>query len=92
MTQILIYLIALLQIADIVSTYLCITSGKGQEANPILKRLFDAIGLMPGLLLAKGVFVALLLVYGPQFPVWLLGGCAAGYLFVVISNFAVWKK
>lgn len=76
MVQILIYIIAALQVGDIVTTYMCITSGRGAEANPVLKHLFDAIGLVPGLLLVKGLFVAGLLVYGPGFPVELLGICA----------------
>ncbi|OGB26186.1 MAG: hypothetical protein A3I66_00605 [Burkholderiales bacterium RIFCSPLOWO2_02_FULL_57_36] len=86
MVQILIYIIAALQVGDIVTTYMCITSGKGAEANPVLRRLFDAIGLVPGMVLVKGAFIAGLLVYGPGFPVELLGLCAAAYAWVVVSN------
>lgn len=91
MTTYLLTLIVILQLADIVSTYLCITRGKGVEANGILARLFAKIGLLPGLLI-KGVFVALLWPAAPYAPVEILYGVITLYAWVCFNNLRVLCK
>lgn len=46
-----------LAIADAVTTYLGITSGIAEEANPVAAWCFDKIGLIPGLILTSAMFV-----------------------------------
>lgn len=46
-----------LAIADAVTTYLGITSGVAEEANPAAAWTFDKVGLVPGLILTSVMFV-----------------------------------
>jgi hypothetical protein len=85
----LLYIIAALQVLDILTTYLCLTSGKGFEANKLLAKLFDKMGLLPGLLLVKGAFIALLWITAPLAPVEVLYVITAGYTWVVYNNLKV---
>jgi hypothetical protein len=88
MIYILIFIIAL-QLADIVTTYLCLTRGKGTEGNGLLARLFARFGILPTLIVVKGAFIALLLWAAPQVPVAALGLVAAFYGWVVLNNVKV---
>lgn len=45
--------LVLLQIADVCTTWHIIHAGIGREANRLLARLIDDIGLLPGLVLPK---------------------------------------
>jgi len=92
MTTYLLYIIIALQVADIVTTYLAITNGKGIESNGILAPLFKASGLIPGLLIVKGGFVALLWWAAPLVPVDLLYALAAFYAWVIFNNVQVLSK
>ena len=89
--QILLILVITLQLADILSTYLVISKGVGQEANPVLIPLFKALGALPALLLVKGAVIAALLYLRADLPVELLGLIAAGYAWVVWHNFGILK-
>ena len=86
------YAVIALQVLDILTTYLCLTSGKGYEANKLLAKVFDKIGLLPGLLLTKGAFVAFLFYAEPQLPVEVLYLIAAGYVWVVAGNLKVLNR
>ncbi len=58
MTILLIIFIAL-QIGDGVSTWLALRSGKGREANPVIRWLMGLIGVAPSLVLFKALAIAL---------------------------------
>ena len=88
----LLYIIAALQVLDILTTYLCLTSGKGFEANKLLAKLFDKIGLMPGLLLVKGAFIALLWITAPLILIEVLYAITVLYVWVVYNNFKVFTR
>lgn len=104
MTTYLLTFIVALQLADIVTTYLALTRGKGVEANGILARLMARFGLLPTLLVVKGLFVSGLVwatlhlpivAFGlavPWLPAALLGVVAAGYLAIVVNNVRVLRK
>ena len=90
--NILIAAIIVLQLADIVTTYLAISSGKGVEANGILAPIFKRLGLVPALLITKGAFIALLIWGAPQIPVGLLVLMTAFYCWVIFNNIKVLQK
>ena len=50
--------LTLLQAFDFYSTYTILTRPGGSEDNPVMAKLFAAVGMVPGLLLAKGGSVA----------------------------------
>lgn len=85
----LLYAIIGLQALDIISTYLCLTKGKGVEANPFLARVFHKIGLLPGLLLTKGAFIGLLIYVYPMVYVEALYAVAALYVWIAFNNFKI---
>jgi hypothetical protein len=81
-------LAVLLQIGDGLTTYLAINKGN-VEANKILKTLFDQIGLIPGLILAKGFTVGICVVaylFAGVYAPYVLGLIVAGYSWVVWNN------
>jgi hypothetical protein len=55
------YLLIVLQLADIATTHYALKSGLGTEGNPFLRRLFDRFGHEKVLLAIKGAFIAWLL-------------------------------
>ena len=83
------YVVIVLQLLDILTTYLCLTKGNGYEANKLLAKLFDKVGLLPGLFLVKGAFIVLLWVTAPLVPIELLYVISAGYVWVVYNNLKV---
>jgi len=80
------YILIALQVADIVTTLLCLRTGRAKEANPVLARLFAAVGAVPGLLLVKGGFVAFLWWAAPSLPVQVVYLLMALYIWVLINN------
>lgn len=50
-------LIILLQISDLITTMMALQKKGLKEANPLIQKLIDKLGLIEGLLLAKGVGV-----------------------------------
>lgn len=90
MVNLLIFFIVLLQALDLWTTYK-ILKGGGRELNPFLNKLFSAIGVLPGLILAKSVFVLLVFIYGNTVPYVVLILILVGYTVVVTNNFKVLK-
>lgn len=91
-TTYLLYAVIALQLADIVTTYKINTRPGGRELNPVLAALFRAVGLLPGLLIIKGVFVGLLLWTAPVLNTAVMGLICAGYCWVVWHNVQVLRK
>jgi hypothetical protein len=50
--------LTLLQAFDFYSTYVILNRPGGSEDNPVMAKLFAAVGMVPGLVLAKGGSVA----------------------------------
>ena len=90
--------LTLLQAADFYTTYTALKSGKGQEANPFAKKLMDAIGIIPALLVLKVGLAAL--AWGMHFNGLLetraaetaVSGLVVLYLVIVTHNFYVIGK
>jgi len=91
----LILILLILQLGDAYTTYVAITSGKGQEANPVFKRLIDAIGLVPAIAFFKlglsGLAIAMyfngLLV--DDAALYGVGALVIFYFFIVTQNVSV---
>lgn len=85
------YLLIALQVADIVTTIIALR-GKATESNPVLKKLMDAIGVVPALLLMKGVAIAFFLYVQNAVPVGILWVLCAFYIWVIVNNVKVIRK
>lgn len=83
-------LMIVLQIADAWTTYDALRAG-GYEANPIMRTLFERIGLREGLWVAKLLFLAYLIFWPITDPLqqWLAIGL---YVVVAINNFRTLRK
>lgn len=80
------YILIALQALDVLSTVVALRNPKLHEANWLLKPIMDKLGVLPALLLVKGVFIALLALYWREIQVELLYALAALYVYVVFSN------
>lgn len=60
--------LTLLQVFDFYSTYTILKRPGGYEDNPAMAKLFAAVGLVPGLIIAKGSVTAIV------WAVWYTGG------------------
>lgn len=84
--------VIVLQLADIVTTYVGLKSRKAIESNGFLARLMARVGVLPALMIIKGVFIGWLLYFSPLLPVWALGVICAGYCVVIFNNVLVLQK
>jgi polyferredoxin len=83
------YTVIALQVVDIVSTYWCLTSGKGIEGNKFLVKLFEKTGLLTGLILIKSLLVVWLVLVYPWLPIEVLYILIVGYLWVGYNNIMI---
>ncbi len=81
----LVFAVVALQIGDFVTTALILRSG-GTELNPVTARIYNTLGIIPGLCLVKGVVIALFVYYGESFPLPVLAAIVAMYAYVVVHN------
>jgi hypothetical protein len=89
MNEMLLGLAVALQIGDGVTTFLALQKLGVREWNRILRWLFDRLGVVRGLMLAKSFGVAVCLVayaYAGPFAVYTLGFIVTLYAVVVINN------
>ena len=86
MNFILLCLIVVQQVLDLLSTEYALRKGLAAEGNPVLRRLMDSLGIIPTLLLTKGLTVGL------AYYLWAIGSTfwlsilAIGYSVVVLNN------
>lgn len=80
------YALIALQALDLLTTWLALRHPRAREVNSVLARLFAAVGVLPGLLLTKAAFVALLVWAAPLAPAAVLYGLLALYLWVIYRN------
>jgi hypothetical protein len=82
-----------LQCGDFYTTYTILKTGKGYEANPILRWIFDKIGYVTGLVIFKCLAIAVG-VYAAQFwnGYYVLIPAVALYTWVVYNNYKVLTK
>jgi hypothetical protein len=78
-----------LQILDYVSTIKALESGKGVEANPLVKWFMDKMGVRQGLAVLKGVGIAVAFyLYSIQSVIG-LAVLLVFYGYIVINNFRI---
>jgi hypothetical protein len=92
MTTYLLIAIIILQLADIITTYRINSRPGGQELNPVLAALFRKVGLLPGLVLIKSLFVSFLWWTTPFLHASLLTLICGMYCWVVWHNLQVLRK
>ncbi len=85
MTEYLIYAVLALQVLDVASTLWAFRNG-ATEANPVMRKLIETLGTVPGLLLPKVVFAAAVWYFRPLFAEWALWLVCVGYVAVVANN------
>ena len=79
-------LLAILQLADILTTMRFLRAGV-PEANPVLRQLFEEVGPVRTLVFIKMVFLYLAYVtIGEPFWDWIMGGFCVVYSWVVVHN------
>jgi hypothetical protein len=77
-----------LQAMDVISTAIAL-SGPAHEANPLLAKVMQKIGVLPTLIVIKGGFIGFLWYYQTALPdaaLWLM---CAGYVWVIYNNVQV---
>lgn len=79
-------LFALLQLADAATTYVIVVKLKGVELNPVLRKVFDLIGVVPGLILFKSGMIYFFWHFREQIPVWLWLAVTVLYAWVINHN------
>lgn len=97
-TDTLVIAVIVLQVLDGWTTYEAIRTRNGREANPIVRKVIERMGLYPGLLLVKGVVIVGMVV-ARQYGVWEADGATfvlallvALYVFVVTKNWRIMKS
>lgn len=86
-----VFIFILLNILDLITTYLVISSGKGTEANKLAKWVLDKAGWI-GMSALKGVVIVGALVLGPSAPPSILTALSIMYAVVVINNYRIYRK
>jgi hypothetical protein len=86
--SLLLYAVLALQALDVASTVWAFRRGAA-EANPIMRGLINALGLWPGLLLPKLLFVALVWDFQAHIQAWGLVLVCLVYAAVVANNIKI---
>lgn len=84
----------LFQSADVYSTYKTLSSGKGVEANPVMKYLMAKLGVLHSLVVTKIALAVILLVADilvPDATLYTLIGANTVYALVLWNNYHVMK-
>ena len=79
-----------LQVLDFWTTYLCITSGKGHEANPLIAPLIDKYGVVAPLVGYK--LFAIIIGFFVMQSVVVIVILNLVYSYVVFQNYQIWRK
>jgi hypothetical protein len=79
-------LFVLLQIADGLTTYQIVVRMKGTELNPVLRTVFDLVGVVPGLVVFKGAMICFFAYFHTEIPVWLWLVVTGLYAWVINHN------
>lgn len=85
MALVLFYVLTVLQLGDIWTTQYALRNIKvAKEANPVVRKLMDKLGILGGLLVLKVPFIVL--IWTSTLPMWLMLGLIAFYGYVVVNN------
>lgn len=86
------YLLIILQLLDILTTYVSVSGGRAQEANPIVAKLINKFGLLPGLLMIKVPLIAFFWVFQAEINSYLVWALVAFYAAVIVNNYRVMTR
>lgn len=91
---ILVTILIVQQLLDVFTTVTALKTGKAVEANKILKKAMDKIGVTPALVAFKIPFVTLILLFPEPTVVWYVALLTAvlGYTWVLYNNFTVLRR
>ena len=85
MALVLLYVLTALQLGAIWTTQYALRNIKvAKEANPVVRKLMDKLGILGGLLVLKVPFIVL--IWTSTLPMWLMLGLIAFYGYVVVNN------
>ena len=85
MALVLLCVLTALQLGDIWTTQYALRNIKAaKEANPVVRKLMDKLGILGGLLVLKVPFIVL--IWTSTLPMWLMLGLIAFYGYVVVNN------
>ncbi len=76
----------ILQLLDITTTYIAISSGKSKEANPVMNWFFTKLGMLPSLIIIKTIVIILFGLIYTQIPIYAWIILIAIYVLVVLNN------
>lgn len=76
-------LLALLQVADIVTTWKVLSQG-GRELNPVMAWVMDHLGVLPGMVAVKAVLIGTVVAFPPGMVA--MGVLCAMYAVVAVRN------
>ena len=76
----------ILQVLDLLTTVVALRNPRLTEGNGLLKPLFERFGVLPALIVIKGLFIMLLGFTAHLVPVELLYLLTAGYCWIVFNN------
>ena len=86
------YVLIALQIVDLVSTVLALKKPGLVEGNKYLKAVMDKIGVLPTLLIAKGIAIAWLTYFRAEIPDGIFAVLIVGYVWVCWNNLKLLRK
>ena len=81
-----VYLLLILQVADLATTLYVLRTGKGAEANPIAKKLMAVLGPEFGLAFPKILIAGIIWTVRDTTPAIVFAGLCAVYLVIVANN------
>lgn len=87
LTDIAIYLVVALQVADLVTTVIALRNPRLGESNSVLRWLFERLGVIPTLVIVKGAVIALLVFGGREMGLPILAVLTVLYVWVVVNNY-----
>ena len=85
------YLLMALQAVDGITTYLALEK-EASEGNPIMRKLFEKIGMVPALLVVKGAMAAAAWHWRYEMGMVGLGLLCAWYIAVAVNNLLVMRR
>lgn len=85
------YLLIALQVADIITTIIALR-GPAHEANPIVAWFIAKIGLVPGLIVTKGLAIAFFWYFQAQIPEVVFMLLCAFYVYIIYHNVQTIQK
>lgn len=85
-------LLAALQLADAWLTVRVLNERSGRELNPVMRWIFERMGVIPGLVAVKLAMLAIVLIALSVVPSWALAALCGVYVGVVAFNWHQLKR